>query len=638
MEAAVLMLWLRRSSYNSKLLVLIMVISGITLVLAGMSFVVSDTLLFRRYVQRDLDGLSQIIATSSATALLAGDSDAARSALAGLRARPYVAEACLYYRTGDLLARYARDDLQGQCPDAIMADSQHSVGEDLQLFRTVTQNGQAVGHLFFDYRIGEAQAERRRVYIEWAAIIVALAASAALFLAFKLRLFLSKPLLELAETASSVSNSANYGIRATRRSTDEVGVLVDSFNGMLAAIQRRDAQLVAAHEELERRVSVRTAELRESERRFRLLVEEVRDYAIYMLDPLGFVTSWNAGAQRIKGYRADEAIGLHLSQFYPVEEKEKHTAENLLSSAAAEGRAEAEGWRIRKDGSRFWANVTITALHDPQGHLIGYSKITRDLTEKKRAEELLRQQAAELARSNAELQRFTSVASHDLQEPLRMVTTFMQLVSERCSGKLDAESNEFIGYAVDGALRMRQLVSDLLTYSRVSSNPEETEPVDFEQLLPEVLRDLDVMIQESDARITHDPMPTALAVRSQIIQLFQNLLTNAIKFSKPAPPQIHVSAQARGTEWTFSVRDQGIGIRAEHFDRIFIMFKRLHDRTQFAGTGIGLAICKRIVERHHGRIWVESTPGRGSTFFFTLPAMSPGRKETFHEYSQLGSN
>ena len=166
------MLWLRRSSYNSKLLVLIMIISGITLALAGMSFVVSDTLLFRRYVQRDLDGLSQIIATSSATALVAADSDAARNALAGLRARPYVAEACLYYRTGDLLARYARDDLQVQCPDAIMADSQHTVGEDLQLFRTVTQNGQAVGHLFFDYRIGEAQAERRRVYIEWAAIIV----------------------------------------------------------------------------------------------------------------------------------------------------------------------------------------------------------------------------------------------------------------------------------------------------------------------------------------------------------------------------------------------------------------------------------------------------------------------------------
>jgi PAS domain S-box-containing protein len=632
------MLWLRHSSYNRKVLVLIMIISGITLMMAGVAFVLSDTLLFRTYVQRDLKALAQIVANSTTAALITGDSDAARNALNALRARPYIAQACLYYRTGEFLARYARDDVQVQCPDAILGDSQQIAGDDMRLFRDVTENGQTVGHLYFDYRIGEALGERRRVYLELAAGIVALAAAAALFLAVKLRLFLSNPLLELAETAGRVSNTGNYGIRATKRSTDEVGVLVDSFNGMLAGIQRRDAELMAAHEELERRVAVRTAELQESERRFRLLVEEVRDYAIFMLDPQGFVTSWNAGAQRIKGYRAEEAIGLHLSQFYPVEEKEKHTAENLLSSAAAEGRSEAEGWRLRKDGSRFWASVTITALHGPQGHLIGYSKITRDLTEQKRAEELLRQQAAELARSNAELQRFTSVASHDLQEPLRMVTTFMQLVSERCSGKLDAESNEFIGYAVDGALRMRQLVSDLLTYSHVSSNPEETEPVDFEQVLREVLRDLDVMIRESEARITHDRMPIVLAVRSQIIQLFQNLLTNAIKFSKPNPPQIHVSAQARGTEWTFSVRDNGIGIRSEYFDRIFIMFKRLHDRTQFAGTGIGLAICKRIVERHHGRIWVESTPGRGSTFFFTLPAMSPGRKETFHEYSQLGSN
>jgi len=632
------MLRLRHRSYNSKLLALIMIVSVITLVMAGISFVVSDTLLFRTYVQRDLDGLSQIIASSSATAFSSGDSNAARSALNALQARPYIAEACLYYRTGELLARYARDDFQVQCPYAIRADSQHIAGDDLHLFRKVTENGQTIGHLYFDYRIGEAQAERRRVYMEWAAAILALAASVALFLAFKLRLFLSQPLLELAETASRVSTTRNYGIRAEKRSTDEVGVLVDSFNGMLAAIQRRDAELVAAHQELERRVEVRTAELQESESRFRLLVEEVRDYAIFMLNPLGFVTTWNEGAQRIKGYSAEEAIGLHLSQFYPIEEKEKHTAENLLSTAAREGRSETEGWRVRKDGSRFWASVTITALHDPHGRLIGYSKIVRDLTEKKQTEEFLRQQSAELARSNSELQRFTTIASHDLQEPLRMVISFMQLLAERCQGKLDAESSEFIGYAVDGAMRMRQLVADLLTYSRVSSNPEETEPVDFEQVFREVLRDLDVMIRESEAQVTHDPMPIVLAVRSQIIQLLQNLLTNAIKFSKPGPPQIHVSAHASGTEWTFSVQDKGIGIRPEYFDRIFVMFKRLHDRTQFAGTGIGLAICKRIVERHHGRIWVESTPGKGSTFFFTLPAMSPGRKETFHEYSQLRSN
>jgi PAS domain S-box-containing protein len=632
------MLWLRHSSYNSKLLVLIMTISGITLLISGTAFVVSDTLLFRRYAQRDLDGLAQIVADSSTPALISGDSDAARNALNALRARPYLAQACLYSRTSELLARYARDDLQVQCPSTILRDSQNIAGDDLQIFHSVIENGQTVGHLYFDYRIGEAQAERHRLYLELAAAIVALAASAALFLSFKLRLFLSNPLLELAETASEVSKTRNYGIRAARRSSDEVGVLVDSFNGMLAGIQQRDADLIGAREELERRVAARTAELQESERRFRLLVEEVRDYAIFMLDPAGYVTSWNAGAQRIKGYRTEEAIGLHLSRFYPPEELEKGTVARLLSAAAVEGRSESEGWRVRKDGAHFWASVTITALHDPEGHLIGYSKITRDLTERKRSEELLRQQAAELSRSNAELQRFTSVASHDLQEPLRMVTTFMQLVAERCQGKLDSESNEFIGYAVDGATRMRQLISDLLAYSRVASNPEETASVDFNEILHEVLRDLEMMIREKGARITHDAMPAVISVRSQITQLFQNLLTNAIKFSGPDPPQIHVSAQDNGSDWMFSVQDNGIGIRTEYFERIFIMFKRLHDRTQFAGTGIGLAICKRIVERHHGRIWVESTPGSGSTFFFTLPAMSTKRKEAVHEFSKLGSN
>ena len=632
------MLWLRQSSYNHKLLVVIMTICGIVLLMAGIAFVATDTLLFRTYAQRDLAGLAQIVADSSTAALINSDGDASKNILNALRARPHLAQACLYSRTGELIARYARDDLQVHCPPAFPGNSQQIAGQDLLLFRRVTANGQIVGHLLLDYLIGEALAERRRVYIELAAAIVAVAALAAFFLAFKLRLFLSSPLMELAETARRISSTGDYGIRAVKRSTDEVGVLVDSLNGMLAGIQRRDAELVAAHEELEGRVAVRTAELQESERRFRLLVEEVRDYAIFMLDPAGYVTSWNAGAQRIKGYRADEAIGLHLSKFHPPEEAEKHTVENLLSLASAEGRSEAEGWRIRKDGTRFWASVTITALHDPQGRLIGFSKITRDLSEKKRAEELLRLQAAELTRSNTELQRFTSIASHDLQEPLRMVITFMQLVSERCQGKLDPESHEFIGYAVDGAMRMRQLISDLLSYSRVSTNTEETAPVNVEQILREVLRDLAGMIRESGAHITYDPMPTVLAVRSEIIQLFQNLLTNAIKFSKPDPPLVHISSLAGGTEWTFSVKDHGIGIRSEYFDRIFVMFKRLHDRTQFAGTGIGLAICKRIVEKHHGRIWVESTPGIGSTFFFTLPLMSPIRKETFHEYSQPGSN
>ncbi|MCX9010579.1 MAG: ATP-binding protein [Candidatus Methanoperedens sp.] len=236
-------------------------------------------------------------------------------------------------------------------------------------------------------------------------------------------------------------------------------------------------------------------------------------------------------------------------------------------------------------------------------------------------EKRVEEQTAELARSNAELEQFAYIASHDLQEPLRTVSGFTQLLAKRYRGKLDKDADDFISYIVDGATRMQKMIDDLLEYSRVGTRGKPFERTDLEAVFNQVLTNLKVSIEQNGAVLTHDPLPTVMADATQMVQLFQNLISNAIKFrKKDEPPRIHVSAERMGDEWVLSVRDNGIGIAPEFMGRLFQVFARGHASSEYPGTGIGLAICKRIVERHGGRIWAESEPGKGSTFYFTIPA------------------
>ena len=231
----------------------------------------------------------------------------------------------------------------------------------------------------------------------------------------------------------------------------------------------------------------------------------------------------------------------------------------------------------------------------------------------------LTRKAQELARSNAELEQFAYVASHDLQEPLRMVSSYTQLIMRRYSDRLDGDAREFMEFIVDGSARMKRLIEDLLAYSRVGTHGKELKPIDCETVLEKALVNLRGTIEDNGAVVTHDPLPTADADNSQLVQLFQNLIGNAIKFRGAAPPAVHVSAEERADVWVFIVRDNGIGIEPQYFERIFMVFQRLHGKAEYPGTGIGLAICKKVVDRHGGRIWVESQPGQGSKFCFALP-------------------
>jgi len=259
--------------------------------------------------------------------------------------------------------------------------------------------------------------------------------------------------------------------------------------------------------------------------------------------------------------------------------------------------------------AREFNNMTA-ALAEKDAELRGYAS---------QLEQRVQERTTELARSNAELEQFAYVASHDLQEPLRMVASYTKLLEKRYQGRLDADADEFIGYVVDGATRMQQLINSLLDYSRVGTRGRDFAPTSSEKIIQEALANLEVSIEESAAKITCGLLPTVRADALQLNQLFQNLIGNAIRFRSEKPPEIHISAELKDSNWLFSVRDNGIGMESQYFDRIFIIFQRLHTRAEYAGTGIGLAICKKIVERHGGRIWVESEVGKGSTFFFTLP-------------------
>ncbi len=343
------------------------------------------------------------------------------------------------------------------------------------------------------------------------------------------------------------------------------------------------------------------------EQQLAMLIDSVSDYAIFLLDPGGHVLTWNLGAERNKGYTAAEIIGEHFSIFYPPEGREAGRPAAVLAAAERDGRFEEEGWRVRKDGTRFWANILITAVRDEHGNLLAYGKVTRDLTQLRLAQQ--------------ELELFASSAAHDLQEPLRTIAGFSELLVRRHAPALPDDAREFLDHIAAAAARMQRLISDLLLYAR--SGPGEVQRVEVRlaNAVGPVLADLHGALSERGLEVAVDVPGDAVVLADEAGTglLLQNLLSNAVKFADAQEPKVGVSARREGAEWLVAVSDNGPGVPDAHRDRVFEPFTQLrHD--EGAGTGLGLSIARRIAERHGGRIGVDSAPGEGSRFWFALPA------------------
>jgi len=350
--------------------------------------------------------------------------------------------------------------------------------------------------------------------------------------------------------------------------------------------------------------------------------------AVVVCDREGRIVLANDMVERMLGYPRDELVGQAVEVLVPKRYRFRHHDhrraydENPSARFMGEGR---ELYAVRKDGTELPVEISLTPM-EIEGQLLISSAI-RDITERKQAQRELERHSAELTRSNAELEQFAYVASHDLQEPLRMVASYSQLLARRYRDKLDSDAEEFIEFIVDGANRMQALINDLLAFSRVGTRGKPFEPTDVADVVARAVSNVQVAIEEAGAQVDVGPMPAVVGDSSQLVQLFQNLISNAIKFRGADTPRITITAEPAGEAVTFSLTDNGIGIDPQYADRIFLLFQRLHTKREYAGTGIGLAICKKIVERHGGRIWVEGRPGEGTTFHFTLPLNTEPRSE-----------
>jgi PAS domain S-box-containing protein len=411
--------------------------------------------------------------------------------------------------------------------------------------------------------------------------------------------------------------AGNLDYRIAVEGDDELTTLALASNAMAAELKGTFTSI----ENLENEIFLRThseEELRKTSAYLENLINSA-NAPIIVWDPQFRIIRFNQAFEKMTGKTEAEVLGQSLEILFPYDLIE--TSMDRIRTTLSGERLESVEINIRhtKGSVRtvLWNSATLFAT-DGETPLATIAQ-GQDITKRKQAETRLASTIEELQRSNKELEQFAYVASHDLQEPLRMVTSYTQLLAERYQDQLDDKAKKFIHYAVDGAVRMQLLINDLLIYSRVGTKGKPLEPTDSHAVLGEALNILRIFIDEAKAIITHDELPEVNADASQLVQLFQNLIGNAVKFRGEESPHVHVSARDQGQEWLFSVRDNGIGIDLQYADKVFVIFQRLHARDEYPGSGIGLAICKKIVERHGGRIWFESEPGKGTTFYFTFP-------------------
>ncbi|HTQ53931.1 MAG TPA: ATP-binding protein [Bryobacteraceae bacterium] len=599
------MLKFRDRPIGQKVTIITMVITTSALVLSGFGLVLADTILYRRGLQRDLSSLAQIVADNSADELASNDRDAATQALNALRIRTHMDAACIYRPSGELFARYAR--LDGfRCPPPRAGKGVAFGAGELTLAQPIVLRGNRIGTLMLAYDLSGLSA-RARLYGVTVAFVLLAATLVAFLLSAHLRALISTPVARLVSATNSVSETGDYSVRAQKLSSDELGVLVDRFNAMLAGIQSRDGELKKA-------LADREAALREAEderQRFHFMAESMPQ-KIFATAPGGESTYLNKQWMEFTGLSFEQLRDWGWVQIIHPDDLEEGM--RAWRHAIATGEPLQMMSRIRRaDGVYRWHLNRARAMRNSQGQIALWIGSSTDIHEQKQTE-------VELRRANEDLQQFAYSASHDLQEPIRNVAIYSEILAKRYQHVLDADGQLYLGFLKEGGRRLATLVNDLLAYTTASRAELSEAAVDAAAAFQNALSSLSEAIRESQAVVTCDPLPEEVHMsEAHLRQVFQNLVGNALKYRDSRPPRVHVAAVGQGAFWRFSVQDNGIGIDPLYKEKVFGVFKRLHHDRKYSGTGIGLAICQRVVERYGGRIWVESEPGKGATFFFTVP-------------------
>jgi PAS domain S-box-containing protein len=609
------LLSLRDVPIQRKLTVIIMATCAVALVMTCLTFLIYETANSNITAKANLATTAALVGENSQAALMFNDSKAASNNLAMLSAVPSVRAGAIYDANDKLFASYQRLGVELDVPLVPGAEGIHVAGVHAKLFQSICNNQERIGTVYLQSDLSEAWG-RFGLYASIIAAVMLAALLVAWQLSSKLQRVISEPIYHLLGVAKSVSDKKDYSLRASGSGRDELGRLVAGFNAMLGEIQQRDQALS------------------QSEEHFRSLIENASDI-ITLLDAHGVVTYESPSVERILGYRPEELVGRPYTDI--VHPDDLATIVQYLASVKGQGgkAVSVEVRLLHKNGAWIaFESIMKNLLDNPAVRAIVAN--SRNVSERKEAEQKLKAFANSLERSNRELTDFAYVASHDLQEPLRKIHAFGDRLKDKCKDALGDQGRDYLDRMQDAARRMQTLITDLLQFSRVTTKAQPFVAVQLNRIVREVLGDLEVRIEQAGAEVELGDLPTIEADPLQMRQLVQNLVGNALKFHDPTrKPMISITAQSivgkrkggNGALCRLIVKDNGIGFDEKYAERIFVIFQRLHGRGEYEGTGVGLAICKEIVERHGGSIEAASKPGEGATFTVTLPVHHNAKME-----------
>lgn len=620
-------------SVRHKLFLVVLAATFAALIVAGTALMIYELRSYQERWVNDLTAQAEILGRASAAALAFDDPKSAREYLSLLRARPGILAAAIYSSKGRLFASYASAEAPaGDFPKLPELDGSRIEGKELVLFRRIVENNEILGTVYLRARY--ELLERLKGYLAILAIVMALSLLVALLISAWMQTVLTKPILEVTDVARQVMDKRDFSLRARKTTQDEIGYLVDAFNDMLAEIGRRAEALEASNQslaremaerqhaddevrklnvELERRVAERTAQLQ--------AVTDTANDGIISADERGRIVYFNRGAERMFGYPAEKILGRPITSLMPARFHEAHSAGFQRYLATGEARVvgkTVELTAISKDGREFPVDLSLASWTTAQGMF--FTAILRDITARKQAEETLKNINEQVKSANKELEGFSYSVSHDLRAPLRAVTGFAKLLLEDHAGQLDAEARRKIGVIQGEAQRMGVLIDDLLAFSRLGRKAMQVADIDMTELARTTFAELNGQDGGPKAEFRLGALPRGKGDRVLLGQVWANLLANALKFSsKRDKPLIEVSAISDEKEHVYFVRDNGAGFDPRYQSKLFGVFQRLHNSSEFPGTGVGLALVQRIVVRHGGRVWADGKLNEGATFYFTLP-------------------